>query len=66
MGENRNSARVTANITPTQQAELERIAKQFGVSVSYLIRRSVERTIDEANGGPLLPLSFPGESRNAA
>jgi predicted DNA-binding protein len=66
MGEKRNSARATVNITPAQRAELERIASQYGVSVSYLIRRSIERTIEEANGGPLLPLILPGDGRNAA
>ncbi len=58
---NRNSARVTVNMTPTQRAELERIATRSGVSLSWLIRRSLERTVEEANGGPLLPLDLTGE-----
>ena len=55
---NRNSARVTVNITPAQRAELERIAARNGVSLSWVIRRSLERTVEEANGGPLLPLDL--------
>jgi hypothetical protein len=57
----RNSARVTVNMTPTQRAELERIAARSGVSLSWVIRRSLERTVEEANGGPLLPLDLTGE-----
>jgi len=58
---NRNSARVTVNMTQTQRAELERIAARSGVSLSWVIRRSLERTVEEANGGPLLPLDLTGE-----
>ena len=57
----RNSARVTVNMTPAQRAELERIAARNGVSLSWVIRRSLERTIEEANGGPLLPLDLTAE-----
>ena len=55
MAEDRYTARVTVNITPSQASELIRIAKKMGVSHSWLLRRSLERTIEEANGGPLLP-----------
>jgi hypothetical protein len=58
---NRNSARVTVNMTQTQRAELERIAARSGVSLSWVIRRSLDRTVEEANGGPLLPLDLIGE-----
>ena len=58
---NRNSARVTVNMPQTQRAELERIAARSGVSLSWVIRRSLERTVEEANGGPLLPLDLAGE-----
>lgn len=62
----RNSARVTVNMTPAQRAELERIAARNGVSLSWVIRRSLERTVEEANGGPLLPLDLTGERRSHA
>jgi hypothetical protein len=61
----RNSVRVTVNMTPAQRAELERIARKNDVSFSWLIRRSIERTIEEANGGPLLPLDFGNDDRVA-
>ena len=57
----RNSARVTVNMTLAQRAELERIAARNGVSLSWVIRRSLDRTVEEANGGPLLPLDLAGE-----
>ena len=58
--EDRYTARVTVNMTPTQAAELKRIARKMHVSHSWLIRRSLERTIEEADGGPLLPLTIAG------
>ena len=54
----RNSVRVTVNMTPAQRTELERIARMKDVSFSWLIRHSIERTIEEANGGPLLPFDL--------
>ena len=65
-GDEIRSKRVTVNMTPGQADELERIAKKMGVSLSWLLRRSLERTIDEANGGPMLPLGIPGGRRDAA
>lgn len=62
----RNSARVTVNMTLAQRAELQRVAARNGVSLSWVIRRSLERTVEEANGGPLLPLDLARErSANA-
>lgn len=58
--EDRYTARVTVNMSPAQAEELKRIAKKMSVSHSWLVRRSLERTIEEANGGPLLPLKLPG------
>lgn len=66
VSEHRKDARITVNMTPGQRMELERIAKRMGVSFSWLIRRSLERTIEEANGGPMLPLDLPGSSHDTA
>jgi hypothetical protein len=52
----RNSARITATLPKRQHAELERIAKAHGVSVAWVVRKSLERTIEEVQGGPMLPL----------
>ena len=57
----RSSARVTATLSREQYAELQRVAKKQKVSLSWIVRRSVERTIEEASGGPLLPLNLEGE-----
>lgn len=65
-GDETRSKRVTVNMTPGQADDLERIAKKLGVSLSWLLRHSLERTIEEANGGPMLPLSIPRGSRDAA
>jgi hypothetical protein len=54
----RNAVRVTTTLTRKQHAELERLAHQNGVKVAWLVRRSVERFIEQANGGPMLPLDL--------
>ena len=37
-----------------------------GVKLAWLIRRSVERMVEQANGGALLPLDFgQGENHHA-
>lgn len=51
----KNSLRRTATLTKGQVVELERIAQRDGVSVSWLLRKSVEQLIERANDGPLLP-----------
>lgn len=62
----RDAVRVTTTFTRQQHAELERIAKQNGVKVAWLVRRAAERLIEQANGGPQLPLDLgPGEEHHA-
>jgi len=62
----RDAVRVTTTLTRQQHAELERLAKQHGVKVAWLIRRGVERLIEQANGGALLPLDFGQTGRGHA
>lgn len=55
-----NAYRVTTTLTHQQHEELERIGKQSGVKVAWLVRRAVDRLIKDANGGTL-PIDFgPG------
>ena len=61
----RDAVRVTTTLTRQQHAELERLAARNGVAVAWLVRRATERLIEEAQGGPLLPLEMPG-GRDAA
>lgn len=56
----RNAERVTTTLTKRQKAELERIAETQGVKLAWLIRRAVERFLDDASGGPMLPLDLEG------
>lgn len=63
----RDAVRLTATFTRAQGAELERLAKREGVSVSWLIRRATEKFIEDARGGPMLPFGEPGgQNRDAA
>lgn len=50
--------RVTTTLSLRQRDELERLANENGVKVAWLIRRAVERMLDEAQGEPVLPLEF--------
>jgi len=59
------SVRVTTTLTRRQHAELERLAKQNGVKVAWLVRRAVERLIEQASGGPMLPFDFEPGNKNA-
>ena len=56
----RDAERVTTTLTKRQRAELDRLAKAQGVKVAWLIRRAVERFLDDAAGGPMLPLEVEG------
>jgi len=62
----RDAVRVTTTFTRQQHAELERIARQNGVKVAWLVRRAVERLIDQANGGAQLPLDLRPEQEHHA
>ena len=53
-----DAQRVTTTLTRRQKAELDRIAKAQGVKVAWLVRRAVERLLEEASGGPMLPFDF--------
>ena len=54
----RDAERVTTTLTRRQKAELDRLARAQGVKVAWLIRRAVERYLEEEAGGPTLPLDF--------
>lgn len=54
----KDAERVTTTLTKTQKAELDRLAKAQGVKVAWLVRRSVERYLEEVAGGPMLPLEL--------
>lgn len=61
----RNAVRVTTTLTRQQHVELGRLADQNSVKIAWLVRRAVERLIDEANRGTL-PLDFGlGDRRDA-
>lgn len=59
-----DAVRVTTTLTRQQHADLERIAEANGVKVAWLVRRAVERLIEQAQG-PLFSLDLGGEKKNA-
>jgi hypothetical protein len=56
----RDAERVTTTLSRKQKAELERLAKTRSVKVAWLVRRAVERFLEDAAGGPMLPLDLEG------
>lgn len=56
----RDAKRVTTTLSRKQKAELDRLAKKQGVKVAWLVRRAVEKLLEEADGGPMLPLDMEG------
>lgn len=61
----RNAVRVTTTLTRQQHAELNRLADQNSVKIAWLVRRAVERLVDEANRGTLTLDFGLGERRSA-
>lgn len=54
----KDAERVTTTLSRDQKLQLDRLAEREGVKVAWLVRRAVERFLDEANGGPQLPFEF--------
>lgn len=57
----KNAKRITTTFTKEQHAALQRIAESNKVDVTWLIRRAVDRLIEQVDGGsggPLLPFDF--------
>lgn len=54
----KDAERVTTTLSRLQKSELDRLAKVEGVTVAWLVRRAVERFLEHASGGPMLPLDF--------
>ena len=64
--EDRFTARIAVSMTTVQRSESQRIAQKMDVTHSWHLRWSLERTIKEADGGPLLPLHTAADRRDAA
>ena len=54
----KDAERVTTTLSRVQKLQLDRLAERKGVKVAWLVRRAVERFLEEANGGPQLPFEF--------
>jgi hypothetical protein len=54
----KNAVRVTTTLSRQQHAALEEMANKNRISVSWLIRKAVDMLIEDAHGGPFLPLEF--------
>lgn len=54
----KDAERVTTTLSRAQKLQLDLIAEREGVKVAWLVRRAVERFLDEANGGPQLPFEL--------
>lgn len=60
----RDVVRVTTTLTRAQHADLVRIAEANGVKVAWLVRRAVERLIEQAQG-PLFSIDLGMEKEHA-
>ena len=54
----KDAKRVTTTLSKGQYEALERLARKHGVKAAWLVRRAVERLIEHAEGGPMLPFDF--------
>lgn len=55
-----DAERVTTTLSRKQKVELDRLAKTRGVKVAWLVRHAVEKLLEEAAGGPMLPFNLEG------
>lgn len=62
----KDATRLTVTFSKAQAAALERLAERENVKVPWLIRRAVDRLVEDAQGGPLLPLGEPAGRRDHA
>jgi len=49
-----NAKRVTTTLTMTRKRALERLAEREGVKEAWIVRRALERYLDEIGDGPVL------------
>jgi hypothetical protein len=56
----RNAARITTTLSRGQKLALEQLANARGVKVAWLVRRAVERLLEESAAGTTLPLDLDG------
>jgi hypothetical protein len=57
----RDAERVTTTLSRRTKGELDQLAKTQGVKVAWLVRRAVERLLEEAAAGTTLPLDLDGD-----
>jgi hypothetical protein len=62
----KDATRLTVTFSKAQAVALTRLAERENVKVPWLIRRAVDRLVEDAQGGPLLPLGEPGGRDRAA
>ena len=56
----RDAERVTTTLSKRQKAGLDRLAAAQGVKVAWLVRRAVEKYLEDEAGGPMLPFETEG------
>jgi hypothetical protein len=56
----RNAARITTTLSRGQKLALEQLANDKGVKVAWLVRRAVERLLEESTAGSTMPLDLDG------
>lgn len=54
----KDSVRLTTTLSKYQHAKLEQLAQKHDVKVAWLARKAIIRLIEEADGGPFLPMEI--------
>lgn len=49
-----NAKRVTTTLTSQRKRELESLAEREGVKEAWIVRRALERYLDEIGAGPII------------
>lgn len=62
----KNAARLTTTLTQQQYRALEKLGQKYDVKMARLLRRAVERLLEqETNGRSLVPTDLRGSNKNA-
>ena len=61
----KNAIRLTTTLTKQQHKALEKLAQKYDVKLAWLVRKSVERLLEqEVQNQPLMPADLQGGRRN--
>lgn len=61
----KNAARLTTTLTQQQYRALEKLGQKYDVKMAWILRKAVERLLEQENAGrALVPADLRGSNKN--